>query len=369
MGRDRLPVSLIGLEHGNFIFTRMIGAGGMGTVYLAEHRWIARKKAVKVLNEEHAQFDSLVRRFFDEATAASACQHEHIVNIEDCGYLRTEDGVELPFIDMEYLEGIDVLQACRPTGRFEDIDRAVKIIGYAADALAAAHERGIVHRDLKPENVFLSRRGTRSDFVKLLDFGIARLTGDLAPGTRTRTGAVIGTPEYMSPEQANGHHPDGRSDVWGLGVLLYRMLAGRVPFADETFSLLAVKINHETPTDIRVLRPEVPEGVVRAVREAMRKQVQDRPTMVEFKDLLLTGDAAPRSIVPELSISAPSSLRHHESSRVAGAPTLIFATTPSERVPSPTPPSPPPREPDAPIEHSPSSKTSPTSTQRPRGRR
>src|SRR5207237_1353871 len=132
-------------------------------------------------------------------------------------------------------------------------------------------------------------------------FGIARLTGDLAPGCRTRTGTVLGTPQYMSPEQANGHHPDGKSDVFSLGVVLYRMLSGVPPFSAETFSLLAVKINEADPIPLRAIRPDVPLGVARAVQAAMRKAPADRPTMAALKDLLLETDAAPRALLPELS--------------------------------------------------------------------
>jgi serine/threonine-protein kinase len=352
---------LIGHPHGNFAFTRVIGEGAMGIVYLAEHQWIGRRKAVKVLRQEMAQINSHVRRFFQEAVAASACQHEHIIDIEDCGEF-TVDGLKHHYIDMEYLEGVDVDQACAPTGRFEDIDRAVKVIGYAADALAVAHEHGIVHRDVTPQNVFLARRGTRSDYVKVLDFGVARLTGDLSTGVITRTGTIFGTPAYRSPEQAKGLHPDGRSDVWSLAVLLYRMLAGSTPWWDLSPTMLAMKIMQEPAPDLRELRPDVPEGVVRAIREAMRKRVEDRPTMLAFKDLLLSGDAAPRAILPELSISAPSF--RHSGPTVADAPTMIIASVPSE-LPMPPPVS--TREESAPIEPMPTSHTAPTSAQRPRG--
>jgi serine/threonine-protein kinase len=316
--------SLVGYELGNFMLTRTLGQGGMGVVYLAEHKWIARKKAVKVLREEAHENPAAVRRFFDEATAAAACDHDHIVRIEDCGTLYFR-GDPWHYLEMEYLEGEDVGAACRAIGRFDDVDRAVKIIGYAADALAAAHERGIVHRDIKPENLFLARRGKRADYVKILDFGVARLTGELSGGaSRTVTGLVLGTPEYMSPEQANGLHPDGRSDVYSLATVLYRMLAGRVPFEADTFTLLAVKINKEEPPPLEVLRPDAPPGVLRAIAEAMRKQVADRPTMVELQEMLLAGDAAPRAIQPELSISMPSSLRVQDTGRFEDVPTLII---------------------------------------------
>jgi serine/threonine-protein kinase len=302
---------LIGLRLGNFTLTRRIGEGGMGTVFLAEHNLIARRKAVKVLGEEAARSTTLVRRFFDEAVAASACQHDHIVSIEDCGSFMSEDRA-WHYIEMEFLDGLDVGAACRASqaNRFEDVDRAVKIIGYAADALATAHARGVIHRDVKPENLFLARRGTRTDYVKVLDFGIARLTGDLAPGTRTRTGQVLGTPEYMSPEQASGHHPDGKTDVWSLAVVLYRMLAGGVPFRGDTFALLAARIKNEEARALDLMRPDVPTGVLRAIEAGMCKDPSLRPSMNEWRDMLLAADAAPRAILPELSIRSPNSLRH-----------------------------------------------------------
>jgi serine/threonine-protein kinase len=327
---------LIGLRLGNFTLTQRLGEGGMGTVFLAEHNLIARRKAVKVLGEEAARSVVLVRRFFDEAVAASACEHDHIVAIEDCGTFHAE-GRAYHYIEMEYLDGMDVGAACRaaPTNRFDDVDRAVKIIGYAADALAAAHARGVVHRDVKPENLFLAKRGRRTDYVKVLDFGIARLTGDLAPGTRTRTGQILGTPEYMSPEQAGGLHVDGKSDVWSLAVVLYRMLAGTPPFRADTFALLASKIRGEQPHPLALLRPDVPMGVLRAVDAAFEKRPEDRPTMAEWRDLLLAADAAPRAIQPELSIRQPNSLRHVSSPHVAPRPHAHVVASSRHAVPTP----------------------------------
>lgn len=308
-----MAMDLIGTRIGNFTLTRRLGQGGMGAVYLAEHDFIAHKKAVKVLSVEAARDPALVRRFFDEAVAASACQHEHIVTVEDCGNFRLGDRV-CHYLVMEYLDGHTVGQACRPphatAGRFEDAGRAARIAAYAAAALAHAHSVGIVHRDIKPENLFLARRGSRADYLKVLDFGIARLTGNLAPGMRTRTGAVLGTPEYMSPEQARGLHPDGKTDVWSLGVVLYRILAGRLPFIADTFTLLAVQITQAEPPRLGVLRPDLPPGLERAVVEALRKRAEDRPTMSELRELLLTCDAAPRPIGAALSLAEEVSYRH-----------------------------------------------------------
>jgi serine/threonine protein kinase len=300
-------LDLIGHRIGNFALTRVLGRGGMGIVYLAEHTFLERRKAVKVLLPDAAESPVLVRRFFDEAMAASACQHDHIVSVEDCGTF-SFGGKDHHYIEMEYLEGQHVGDALKEAGgHLEDVDRATRIAAQAAGALAAAHARGVVHRDVKPENLFLTRRGQRKDFLKVLDFGIARLTGDLSPGQRTRTGAVIGTPEYMSPEQARGLHPDGKSDVFSLGVVLYRMIAGVLPFSADNFSLLAMKIAGDEPASLAEVRPGAPRAVVHAVEAAMRKAAGDRPTMDELRQLLLDVDAAPRPIGREtaISVSAP----------------------------------------------------------------
>ena len=296
-------MDLIGHRIGNFALTRVLGLGGMGIVYLAEHTFLERKKAVKVLLPDAAESPVLVRRFFDEAMAASACQHDHIVSVEDCGTF-SFGGKDHHYIEMEYLEGLHVGDALKAAGgRFDDVDRAGRIAAQAAGALAAAHARGIVHRDVKPENLFLTHRGQRQDFLKVLDFGIARLTGELSPGQRTRTGAVLGTPDYMSPEQARGLHPDGKSDVFSLGVVLYRMIAGALPFSADNFSLLAMKIASDEPVALAAVRPDAPRAMVHAVEAAMRKAAGDRPTMDELRQLLLDVDAAPRPIGRETSIS------------------------------------------------------------------
>ena len=233
---EHLLTSLKDFVHGNFVFTEVLGHGSMGVVFLAEHRMIERPKAVKVLTRRAAESPSLLRRFFDESVAACACEHDHIVRIEDCGELTCEDQ-RYHYIEMEYLKGQDLGRLCldMKANRIDDVDRAVKIIGQTADALAAAHAKGVVHRDVKPENIFLTTHAGKADFVKVLDFGVARLTDPLKPGLRTRTGEVLGTPLYMSPEQAAGHHVDGKSDVWSLGVVLYRILSGTPPFRAPTW--------------------------------------------------------------------------------------------------------------------------------------
>jgi serine/threonine-protein kinase len=327
---------LIGREHGNFMFTAILGEGGWGVVYLAEHKWIERKKAVKVLSPDLATNKVWLRRFLDEAVAASACHHDHIVNIEDCGSFEHE-GETHYYTEMEFLEGRDVHHACKADGgRMVDMNRAVRIVSYAADALVAAHERGIVHRDVKPGNIFLIRRGTRTDYVKLLDFGVARLTGDLKVGSPTKTGVLLGTNEYMSPEQANGFHPDGKADVYSLGIVLYRMLVGKVPFpckSRDEFPMLLIRLLNEKPPEVRPQRADVPDGISRAIAVALNKRPEERPSMVEFKEMLLAADGAPRALSPELSISgapvaAAGPLFH-------SAPTVILS---AERAPVAEPP-------------------------------
>lgn len=221
----------------NVRLERPIGAGGMGAVWLAEHTTLRTKVVVKLMRPELAHDPETLSRFSREAAAAANVKSPHVVQVLDHGV--APDGS--PFITMELLEGED-LGARLKRGPIAP-DEAAVIISQTCKALARAHERGIVHRDVKPQNIFLCSTFGET-FVKVLDFGIAKAGGDLQSGLdTTNTGAVMGTPYYMSPEQALGHSTlDFRSDLWAVGVVAFEMLTGRKPFLGETVGALAVAI-------------------------------------------------------------------------------------------------------------------------------
>ena len=210
---------------GRYRIERLIGEGGMGDVYLAQHLTIDKSVAVKVLAPEQVRRPRIVHRFLQEARAASKIRHDNVVDITDFG-----DSDGLVFFVMEYLDGEDLSHLLKREERMP-WSRARGIVLQLLDALAAAHRAGIVHRDIKPHNCVFATREGRTDFLKVIDFGIAKLRNDGSGEQLTRTGAIVGTAEYMSPEQGSGAEIDGRSDLYSVGVILYRMLTGKVPFS------------------------------------------------------------------------------------------------------------------------------------------
>ena len=220
---------MIGTLFGSYRVVGVIGGGGMGTIYRAEHTLIGRPAAVKVLNPQFAQDRVVVNRFFNEARAATAIQHPGIVEVFDFGY--QPDGSA--FIVMEFLQGESLASRMHARGTLLETE-AFAIARGIATALGAAHARGIVHRDIKPDNIYLvpEPEAVTGERVKLLDFGIAKLTDEAnASWSQTRTGSVLGTPSYMAPEQCAGAgNVDHRADLYSLGCILFEMFAGRPPF-------------------------------------------------------------------------------------------------------------------------------------------
>jgi serine/threonine protein kinase len=276
---------LIGQTVGNYLVTQKLGEGGMGSVYLAEHPTIGKKVALKVLHAEFSSNPEVAERFFTEAKAVNAIGHPNIVDIVDYGVIQAGQGGRdrLVYFIMEYLSGVTLSHVIRTESPLAP-ERALMIALQVADALAASHRCGIVHRDLKPDNIILITRGRERDFVKLLDFGIAKLTGgDGLSSHRTRTGLVLGTPAYMSPEQCEGKpNVDHRTDVYALGICLYEMLVGRVPFIGEGYGEILVQHLAQQPVPpsrYRMMSPHV-EAVV---LKALEKNPQQRyPTMDEM---------------------------------------------------------------------------------------
>ena len=262
---------MIGQSVGNYVIQRQLGEGGMGAVYLAEHPRIGRKVAIKVLLRELSANAQAVTRFFNEARASSEIRNEHIVDVLDFGELA--DGAS--YLVLEFLDGQTLTEILRggPLG----VRRTLHIVNGVGRALGAAHAAGIVHRDLKPDNVMLVRRGDDADFVKVLDFGIAKLSqAQLEPGMKTKTGALLGTPSYMSPEQCRGLPVDHRSDVYSLGVMMYQMLSGVLPFeADGLGNLLLAHMTQEAVPLIQRV-PGLPPHLSQVVARAMEKAADAR---------------------------------------------------------------------------------------------
>jgi serine/threonine-protein kinase len=276
-------MSLIGRRIGNYEIKAKIGEGGMGTVYLGEHPLIGKRVAIKVLLEELVAKEDVVARFFNEAKAVNDIGHLNIVDVVDFGKTTGERGEEVVYFIMEFLDGEALSSRIRRAGLpFKDTQH---IIGQCCSALAASHAKGIVHRDLKPENVFLVGRGNDKNFVKILDFGIAKLTGDTGSNShKTRTGLVIGTPTYMSPEQCEGKGQiDHRSDVYSLGIMMYELLTGAVPFPGEGFGeVLVAHLTKPAPPPTSV-NPNLPPAFESIVMHAIEKDRNRRfQNMQEF---------------------------------------------------------------------------------------
>jgi len=263
---------------GRYRVMELIGEGGMGKVYLAEHVEIGKRVALKVLHPSYSRMPDLVERFRREARAASKIGHPNIVDVTDSG--TTAEG-SVYFV-MEYLEGVELGSVIDREGPL-DVARALKIAGQICRALAAAHAQGIVHRDLKPENVFLITRDGAADVVKVLDFGIAKTTEAEAARERrlTSPGMAMGTPEYMSPEQAAGRTADARCDVYALGAIMYEMTTGTPPYSGDNFmEILTKKATQDPPAPVNVRKDLAPQ-VSDLVMAAMARSPDDRPQTME----------------------------------------------------------------------------------------
>jgi len=252
----------------------LLGEGGMGSVYEAQHELINRRLAVKFLHPQYANNEEVVTRFQREAQAAAKIGHENIIEITDMG--SAED--ESPYIVMEYLEGKDVKVLLETEG-VQSVERTARIMVQALSALQAAHDAGIIHRDLKPENIFLIHKSSNPDYVKLLDFGISKFKELETDGQKalTQTGTVLGTPHYMSPEQARGEQNlTPRSDIYAMGVIMYQMLTGHLPFDAPNYNALLIKILTEDPPLPEILNPDLPEDIAETIKIAMARDPEDR---------------------------------------------------------------------------------------------
>jgi eukaryotic-like serine/threonine-protein kinase len=282
---------------GKFRIERVLGVGGMGMVVSAMHLHLDERVAIKFLLPEALTNAEAVARFGREARAAVKIKSEHVARVIDVGAL--ENGA--PYMVMELLRGQDLSNVLRERGALP-IALAVQYVLQACEALAEAHAIGIVHRDLKPANLFVTARADGSPCVKVLDFGISKVTSASGSGSdmgMTRTQAIMGSPLYMSPEQmASAKDVDQRSDIWAIGTLLYELIAGRVPFEAETMPQLCTLILHTEPPRLRSVRPEVPEQLEQAILRCLRKDRTQRYANVATlaADLApFAPDAGPRS--------------------------------------------------------------------------
>ncbi len=261
----------------------LLGQGSMGHVFRAKHQALGRLAAIKVLRPEQYANPELVQRFFQEARTVNQINHEHIVEISDFVQEPGANGPEVVYCVMELLQG-HTLSDELDTGTVS-LERGLRITEQLCDALSAAHRVGVVHRDVKPDNIMLIERGGSKDYVKVLDFGVAKLVDTSGKAVvATTEGAIIGTPICMSPEQAQGDDIDARSDVWAVGVILYRLITGRFPFDAPTFVNIAVQIITKPylPLPSKTAAGEVlPVRLKRLVEQCLKKPRDQRPASME----------------------------------------------------------------------------------------
>lgn len=314
---------------------RLLGEGGMGTVYEARHDVIGRRFAVKFLHAELAGHPEILARFRREAQAAGSLENENIAAVTDFG--TSPDGA--PYIVMEFLEGQDLAKVLAQTGPLP-IQRAAHILIQVCRGLFAAHGRGIVHRDLKPENLLLQTRGDGGDLVKILDFGIAKLKStEHRPEAATRTGITLGTPYYMPPEQARGQKElDERADIYALGVILFELLSGQKPHNGENYNAILYSILMQAAPRIETYRPDLPPELATLVHRAMAADANERPQSVsELAEALApyTGRSMtpPPTTGPGSTVFLPQGPQQRSAS--TRAPVALTPPTPSAYNPPP----------------------------------
>ncbi|MFO0649804.1 MAG: serine/threonine-protein kinase [Polyangiales bacterium] len=312
---------------GRYELVDRLGEGGMGSVWVARNTAIGGAEvAVKVLHPNLADDKSSVSRFRNEAQIAARIGHRNIVRVFDFG----ESDDEAPFMVMERLLGESLAERLEREGAL-DPREAVELVCVVLEALAAAHEKDVLHRDLKPENIFLAREGSLV-VPKILDFGVSKILGDDARRTRmTRTGAIIGTPAYMSPEQVMGTPVDLRSDVWAMGVILYELVTGRLPFDAPNYNAVLVRIATSEHDPITVHVPSIDAGLASIVDRAMARKPGGRfASAVKMRETLeawLRGEvvaqpASPRRVATDPNRFTPMAFEQSDT-LPGGTPSLM----------------------------------------------
>lgn len=308
------------LIDGKYKVVRRVASGGMGAVYEAVHKRIGRRVAIKLILPELASSKEMTQRFEREARAASAIGHSNIVEVFDLG--TTQEG--LPFLVMEFLDGKDLGALIEERGALS-VPVAKHIIGQVLDALSEAHAQKIIHRDMKPENVFLVSRGDDPYFVKLLDFGISKMCGgEEAKLHLTSTGLILGTPFYMSPEQARGEKTiDHRSDLFSAGTMFYQALTGKRPFTAENLNQLLYQIIGGKIVPPLEANPEMPLDMEKVLLKALAIDTEDRfASAKEFK----------AAVFGEQLVST-AEIQRHQSKRAKSNEVIAFSQTIQESTP------------------------------------
>jgi len=320
---------LIGRNIGSYQIVKQLGKGGMGAVYMAEHPVIGSRVAIKFLHPQYATDKKIVDRFFNEARAVNVIGHDNILKILDLNV--TEDNRH--YFIMEFLHGKPLQDLVKPDAPMP-LQVAGPIILQTCEALQAAHEHKIIHRDLKPDNVYLIVHKGKKNFVKVVDFGIAKLTDDSGQSTgKTQTGMVMGTPAYMSPEQAGGmtNRIDPRSDIYSLGCVMYQLATGKLPFAGTSFGEVLIGHIQIPPAPPREHNPRIPEAYEAVILKCLEKKQDDRyQSMREVQDAIL-------AVMENLGISRELPVADEKDAHSQGGAVRTKSSPGGYATPRPTP--------------------------------
>jgi eukaryotic-like serine/threonine-protein kinase len=327
---------------GKYKVERILGIGGMGMVVMATHLELDQVVAIKFMLPQAMESPEAAARFMREARAAGRLTNDHVCRVSDVG--KFENGA--PYIVMEYMEGQDLSTLIKRKGA-QSVHDAVDFIVQASEGMAEAHGHGIVHRDLKPDNLFLATRADGSEIVKILDFGISKAA---VTGIATKTGDIMGSPAYMAPEQMQSTKDvDQRADIWSLGVILYQLISGRLPFVADTLPALCLAVLNETPPSPESIRKEIPPGLAQVVMRCLAKARDDRYRNVHELAVALAPFGKPESMTAVTRIRSmlqrkrpptppPLMMLPSEFNDVTVAPTLVGDAMNDQSVPAATVP-------------------------------